>query len=94
MNKERRKALYAIAKRLTFADNKNTDEIGSIKRDLESILYDEEYAMDNIPENLQGSYRYEQAEEACDNLQSAIDVLDDEDVDIDSAIKYIYDATV
>ena len=94
MNKARRKALYAIVTRLQFVDNKNKDAVSSIKSDLESILYDEEYAMDNIPENMQGSYRYEMAEEACDNLQSAIDALDDDDIDIDDAIKYIYSAAV
>lgn len=92
MNKARRKALYAIVTRLKFVDENNRDEVNSIKSDLESILYDEEYAMDNIPENF--SYRYEAAEEACDNLQSAIDALDDDCVDINDAINYIYSAAV
>lgn len=90
MNKERRKALYAIVSRLSVVDRNNTDEKNSIKSDLESILYDEEYYMDSIPENF--SYKCEKAEEACDNLESAIDALDDGD--IDDAINYIYSATV
>lgn len=90
MNKERRKALYAIVKRLSVMDHNNTDERNSIKSDLESILCDEEYYMDSIPESF--IYKYEKAEEACDNLQSAIDALDDDD--IDDAINYIYSATV
>lgn len=90
MNKERRKALYAIAKRLSIVDRNNADEKNSIKSDLESILYDEEYYMDTIPESF--IYKCEKAEEACDNLQSAIDALDDDDVD--EAINYIYSATV
>ena len=34
----------------------------------------EEYR-DNIPENMQGSERYEQAESACDSLSEAVDSI-------------------
>lgn len=32
---------------------------------------------DNIPDNLQGSARYETADEACDTLSEAVDGLED-----------------
>ena len=44
---------------------------------LEDVLYAEEDAYDNIPENLQGSWRAEESEEAIDALNDAIDLLTD-----------------
>ena len=96
MNKSRRKELYAVANKLLLlkqADDDNIEtELDVIKSELDMILYDEESSMDNIPENLQNSYRYQVAEEACNNIENAIDALDDRD--IDEAINCIYGATV
>lgn len=66
MNKERRKNIQSIA-----------DQLGELKGSLEAIQQEEEEYRDNIPENLQGSERYEKAEEACDALSEAVDNLDD-----------------
>ena len=44
---------------------------------LENVLYNEEDAYDNIPENLQSSWRAEESEEAIDVLTEAIDLLTD-----------------
>jgi hypothetical protein len=49
-------------------------------------LAEEEEYRDNMPENLQGSERYETADTACDNLQSAIDSLEE-------AFEYLNEAT-
>ena len=92
MNKERRKELLAIINRLQSINLSDENEVDSVKCDLESVLCDEEGYMDNIPENLQGGYRYAKAEEACDNLQCAIDVLEDDDIDINDVTTYIYNA--
>ena len=53
------------------------DMIDAVMFDLEDIQYDEESARDNIPENLQGTERYEKAEEACDNLDYAMTGLEE-----------------
>ena len=66
MNKERRKKIQGIA-----------DQLEELKGNLELIQEEEEEYRDNIPENLQGSERYEKAEEACDALSEAVDSLDD-----------------
>lgn len=92
MNKERRKELLAIINRLQSINLSDENEVDSVKCDLESVLCDEEGYMDNIPENLQGGYRYAKAEEACDNLQCAIDALEDDDIDINDVTTYIYNA--
>lgn len=96
MNKTRRKELHSVANKLLVLsreDDSNIEtELDAIKNELSMILYDEEYYMDSIPENFQSGYRYQVAEDACNNIENAIDALDDGD--IDDAIKYIYGATV
>lgn len=93
MNNDRRKELRNLANKLKSNTNQNDLEfIASIKNELESILYEEESYMDNVPENLQGGYRYQMAEDACDNIESAIDALNENE--LNEAIDYIYNAAV
>lgn len=47
------------------------------KQDVESILMDEQTCLDNMPENLEGSERYERIENAVDKLDDAVDSLQD-----------------
>lgn len=112
MNKQRRKELWAIQQRLfniIDVDHETCNiedvhsELADIKGDLMYLYNEEESYMDNMPENLQSSSRYYAAEDACDNIDSAMDSINDaidcDDLDsltdcIDSAISYIDDATV
>lgn len=71
MNKARRKAINEIYEQIT-----------DLRELLEFIKDEEEEYKDNIPENLQGSERYEKSEEACENLDSAI-------CSIEEALDYI-----
>ena len=64
MNKQRRKSI-----------KDNISILENIKSRLENILSDEECYFDNMPENLQGSLRGEESEEAIDLLAEAIDNL-------------------
>lgn len=66
MNKERRKNIQGIA-----------DQLEELKGNLELLQEEEEEYRDNIPENLQGSERYERADEACEALNEAVDNLED-----------------
>lgn len=59
MNKERRKSLREIQSKLE-----------SLGQDLEALKDEEEEYRDNMPENLQESDRYQQADEVCDLLVS------------------------
>ena len=54
--------------------------------ELECLKEEEEEYRDNMPENLQGSERYERADEACDNLYSAVSSLEEAISYIDYAI--------
>ena len=64
MNKQRRKEIKEQIKLIEQA-----------KSNLESILSDEEYYFDNMPENLQGSMRGEESQEAIDLLMESTDTL-------------------
>lgn len=66
MNKARRKTLSEISKRITL-----------IKNDLQMVFDEETDYMDNMPENLQGSDKYFQSEEICDQLSECIDMFDE-----------------
>lgn len=64
MNNERRKRIRDIINRLE-----------EIKSSLEDVLSDEEWAFDNMPENLQGSTRGETMEETIDDMNDALDSI-------------------
>lgn len=72
MNKARRKLIHKAINVLVMGND--VDQALAI---LEDVLYAEEAAYDNIPENLQGSWRAEESEEAIDALNDAIDLLTD-----------------
>ena len=74
MNKARRKALDEVISKIEEA-----------KELLENLQAEEEEYRDNMPENLQGSERYEAADAAVDNVSSAVDALDEAISSIESA---------
>ena len=76
MNKIRRKNLQAII-----------DQLEELKGGLEDLQAEEEEYRDNIPENMQERERYEKADEACDNLSSAVDSLEKVISSIEAAIE-------
>ena len=48
----------------------------NVKDRLENILSDEEICIDNMPDNLQGSIRGEESENAIDILSETVDELE------------------
>lgn len=70
MNKVRRKKIQRVIDMLEMGDG-----VAHALAILEDVLYAEEDAYDNIPENLQGSWRAEESEEAIDALNDVIDLL-------------------
>lgn len=75
MNKQRRNAIDEV-----------TGKIRDLLVDLETLRDEEEEYRDNIPENLQGSERYEQADECVDGLTEAIENIESALDDIDGLI--------
>lgn len=76
MNNTRRKTIRVIIGILN--DTRNA---------LDDVFDEEETYRDNMPENLQGSERYEKADEACDNLSDAVDGLDEVISSLEAAIE-------
>ena len=74
MNNPRRKAL-----------NKIKDQIEDLKMALEELLEEEQEDFGNIPENLEGSERYEKAEESVSALEDAVSNLEEAIDNIDIA---------
>ena len=62
------------------------DRLRDISISIEAILDDEQDALDNMPENLEGSERYSKMEDAVDSLASAMDCVVDAIDELDSAI--------
>lgn len=89
MNNQRRRELNRIATAMESVSMPvDIEELEGIKSDIESILWDEESAFENMPESLQYSMRGEASQEAQDNMNEAIDLIDEfisdyEDYEID-----------
>lgn len=66
MNKPTRKQLQTLI-----------DRLESLKTELEEISEEEQEKLENIPENLHSSERYERAESVCGYLEEAICSFDD-----------------
>lgn len=76
MNKIRRKELQDVI-----------DQLEELKGSVEDLMGKEEEYRDNIPENLQGSVRYEATDSACDALQEAMEAFDEVISNIETAIE-------
>ena len=76
MNKPRRKYLQVLLVQLT-----------EIRDTLEAIKDEEEEYRDNMPENLQGSERYEKADTVCDDLCDAVSNLEEVIANIENSIE-------
>ena len=72
MNKNRRKALMEWVKKAEDWAAQGEE----IKGELENICSDEQDYFDNMPENLQGSMRGSDAEEAIECMNEAIECMD------------------
>ncbi len=75
MNKVRRGALREIIDKITDARDA-----------LEMLKDEEEEYRDNMPENLQGSERFQTADEACESLYEAVSQLEEAVDNIETAI--------
>ena len=88
MNNLRRKELGQVINGLNTIQDR--DDLYSLINTLDNIKYDEESYYDNIPENLQYSQRAEDSETAIENLEEALDLLnevyDEEEFDVDNEL--------
>ena len=78
MNNQRRRELTSVANEIAcLNDTTDFEALESVKSDIEMILMDEEMAFESMPENLQYSMRGEASQEAQDNMNEAIDTIDE-----------------
>ena len=78
MNNQRRKELNNIAAAMENVSMPvDIEELEGIRSDIEMVLMDEEMAFESMPENLQYSMRGEASQEAQDNMNEAIDLIDE-----------------
>lgn len=78
MNNQRRRELANIVTTMeSVCMPVDIADLEGIKSDIEFVLMDEEMAFESMPENLQGSYRGEMSQEAQDNMNEAIDLIDE-----------------
>lgn len=75
MNKVRRKRIASVIE--TLENITDYDLIETIKDEIENILWEEDDAYNNMPENLQYSMRGEESSDAIDSLQEAVDTLEE-----------------
>ena len=75
MNKVRRKRIASVIE--TLENITDYDLIETIKDEIENILWEEDDAYNNMPENLQYSMRGEESSDAIDSLQEAVDALEE-----------------
>lgn len=88
MNKTRRKTIYGINVRLEALQG----ELESLIDDVETVRDEETEYRDNIPENMQGSERYDAADTACAELETALDTLERIKDDISEAVSSLENA--
>lgn len=94
MNNQRRRELNNIAGKIgAICIPVNITRLDFIKSDIEMVLMDEEMAFESMPENLQYSYRGVMSQEAQDNMNEAIDLIDEFISDYqDYELDQIYDS--
>ena len=77
MNNKRRKKIDRIYDALMSVDTQEnlSADFKKIQKEIDSILYDEQDAFDNLPEGLQYSYNGQRSEEAIASLEEASDII-------------------
>jgi len=87
MNAKRRKELQALGCSLSDLRADIDGRLGEIRDKLEAIRDAEQECVDNTPENLQLTERYENSCNAVDCIENALASIDDAVVEIESAVE-------
>lgn len=94
MNKQRRKAITEIMIKVNTIVDDAKCQLEELKDELNGIRNEEQEVLDNMPENLQGSERYELTEQAVENLDSAMESFEEliDAMDYDELCGYLEEA--
>lgn len=72
MNKDRRAKIKTSNRRLDLV----TEILNTYKSELESIQMDEEFAFDNLPEGFQNGIHGDEMQEAIDEMEDSMETID------------------
>ena len=61
--------------------------------EIESVKDEETEYLENIPENLQSSERYEKAEMSAENLEAAYDAFEEKKDSLDEVVAFLEEST-
>lgn len=89
MNRERRKSIRQIVVEIEELQS----NMEALLEEIEIVKDEESEYLENIPENLQSSERYEIAEMAVENLESAYDAFEEIKDNLDDVISSLEEAT-
>lgn len=89
MNRERRKSIRQIVVEIEELQS----NMEALLEEIEIVKDEESEYLENIPENLQYSERYEIAEMAVENLESAYDAFEEIKDNLDDVISSLEEAT-
>ena len=67
--------------------------VDEIQTDIDNIRTEEQEVVENMPENLQGTERYEMAEQTVDYLNDAYDAFEDAVINLQDAMSALEAAT-
>lgn len=88
MNKARRRDIAKLVERIQSLQS----DMELLLEDLEAVRDEENEAFENIPENMQYSERYEKAEMAVENLDSAFDAFEEAKDSMDEIMSWLEEA--
>lgn len=86
MNNARRKAISTIIHSINDLNEKFAASVDELRNEIEAVQDDEQEALDNMPESMEGSERYSAMESAIESLQSSMDLLDEAATALDTSV--------
>lgn len=86
MNNARRKAISTIIHSINDLNKKFSASVEELYNEIEAVQDDEQEALNNMPESMEGSERYSAMESAIESMQSAMDSLDYALADLDESV--------
>ena len=88
MNKIRRKNIQQLITKIPELQG----EMETLLEDIEAVKDEESEYLENIPENMQSSERYERAETAVECLESAYDTFEEAKDSLDDVVSSLEEA--
>ena len=86
MNNARRKVISTIIHSINDLNEKFSASVDELCNEIDAVADNEQEALNNMPESMEGSERYSAMESAIESLQSAMDLLDEAATALDTSV--------